>query len=67
MIALTGDLIDDVRVMPETARILTGENGNFPYGIIFVWGNHEYYRNKKYIADELKTTPVTLLQNNPQH
>lgn len=64
MIALTGDLIDDVRVMPETARILTGENGNFPYGIIFVWGNHEYYRNKKYIADELKTTPVTLLQNN---
>lgn len=64
MIALTGDLIDDVRVMPETARILTGENGNFPYGTIFVWGNHEYYRNKKYIADELKTTPVTLLQNN---
>ena len=64
MIALTGDLIDDVRVMPETARILTGENRNFPYGIIFVWGNHEYYRNKKYIANELKTTPVTLLQNN---
>lgn len=64
MIAFTGDLIDDVRVMPETARILTEENKNFPYGIIFVWGNHEYYRNKEYIADELKRTPATVLQNN---
>ena len=57
----TGDLIDDTRHMPETARALTAFSGDFPDGIIYVWGNHEYYRNKPYIEEELEKTPVKIL------
>lgn len=38
MVMLTGDLIDDIRVMPETAKILNSRAVLFPYGIIYVRG-----------------------------
>ena len=57
----TGDLIDDIRYMPETARTLSAFSGDFPDGIIYVWGNHEYYRGKGYIEEELEKTPVRIL------
>ncbi len=63
VIMMTGDLIDDVRVMPETAKILTNRSGLFPYGIFYVRGNHELYRNPAYIEKELKKTPVHILNN----
>lgn len=63
MVAFTGDLIDDVRYMPEAADTFTREAGKFPEGIIYVWGNHEYYRGKDYIRSELIKTPVKLLEN----
>lgn len=59
----TGDLIDDVRYMPETAKILAEKAGNFSDGIFYVWGNHEYYRGKERIRSELIKTPVKLLEN----
>ncbi len=59
----TGDLIDDIRYMPETADILTEKEKLFKDGILYVWGNHEYYRGKDYIEDELRRTPVKLLVN----
>ena len=59
----TGDLIDDVRHMPEAAETLTEKSGEFPDGIMYVWGNHEYYRGKDYIESELVKTPVKLLVN----
>lgn len=64
VIMLTGDLIDDVRVMPETAEILTTRSKLFPYGIIYVRGNHELYRNPSYIEKELEQTTVHVLNNN---
>ena len=63
VVAFTGDLIDDVRVMPETARILDGRSTLFPYGIDYIFGNHEYYRGKDYIESELKKTKVRILEN----
>lgn len=50
----TGDLIDDIEFMPETAEILTRSVPLFPDGIIYSWGNHEFYRGKEYIRSELK-------------
>lgn len=59
----TGDLIDDVRHMPEAADTLAEKCADFPDGIYYVWGNHEYYRGKDYIEEELLKTPVKLLVN----
>lgn len=59
----TGDLIDDIRHMPDAGRTLTEEFYGFPDGIIYVWGNHEYYRGKDYIEEELLKTPVKMLVN----
>ena len=59
----TGDLIDDIKFMPETAEILTRSVPLFPDGIIYSWGNHEFYRGKEYIRSELEKTPVILLEN----
>lgn len=63
VVFFTGDLIDDVRYMPETAKTITEKSALFPDGIFYVWGNHEYYRNKPLIEDYLRQTPVTMLVN----
>ena len=62
-IFFTGDLIDDIRHMPEAGAILKEKEKNFADGILYVWGNHEYYRGKDYIREELLKTPVKLLEN----
>lgn len=59
----TGDLIDDIRYMPETGKIISDKARNFADGIFYVWGNHEYYRGKEIIRNELVKTPVKLLEN----
>lgn len=59
----TGDLIDDVRHMEETADILDEWQAAFPDGILYAWGNHEYYRGKDLIRRELLRTRVVLLEN----
>lgn len=63
VVMLTGDLIDDIRVMPETAKILNSRAGLFPYGIIYVRGNHELYKDPDYIENELRKTSVKILDN----
>lgn len=59
----TGDLIDDVRHMKETADILDQWQSAFPDGILYAWGNHEYYRGRDLIRSELLRTRVELLEN----
>lgn len=59
----TGDLIDDVRHMKETADILDEWQEAFPDGILYAWGNHEHYRGKDLIRSELLRTRVELLEN----
>lgn len=63
ILAFTGDLIDDVRYMPDAAKALSEGYKDFPDGILYVWGNHEYYRGKDYIEQELDTTPVHRIVN----
>lgn len=63
VVVITGDLIDDIRVMPETTRILNARAGLFPYGIIYVRGNHELYKDPAYIENELRKTSVKILDN----
>jgi predicted MPP superfamily phosphohydrolase len=66
MIAFSGDLIDDVRFMPEAAKVFKEKYSEFPDGIFYTWGNHEYYRDKPFIEGELRTTPLRFVVNSHQ-
>lgn len=63
VVFFTGDLIDDVKFMPQAAKAFTDKYKEFPDGILYIWGNHEYYRGKAYIDEELRKTPVKMLVN----
>lgn len=44
-VVITGDVIDDVRLLPGLCEILEAAFDRFPDGIDYIYGNHEYYRN----------------------
>lgn len=60
---ITGDLIDELSLLPMCQRVLADNASRFPDGIDFCYGNHEYYRNLPAIRDMLKQTPVRILCN----
>lgn len=62
-VIIAGDLIDDVRVLPGLQQLLNEEAGHFRHGIDFVWGNHEYYRNKSHIEQYLRDSKLRVLVN----
>ena len=63
MLAITGDLFDDVTQNDEAAAELDRWCAAFPDGIWFCLGNHEYYRGLPHIKDLLKKTQVHVLIN----
>lgn len=63
MVAITGDLIDDTRFLNETCQVLREKAADFPGGIWYTWGNHEYYRGQDTIREAIVKTPVILLEN----
>lgn len=63
MAVITGDLIDDTRFLDETCQVLTEKAKEFPGGLWYIWGNHEYYHEKNHIRDAILKTPVILLEN----
>lgn len=62
-VLIGGDLIDDLACLPELQTVLQAELPQFTDGAYFVWGNHEYIRNKQRIADMLATTPLQVLDD----
>ena len=60
---LTGDLIDELSLLPEYEKILNEYAPYFPDGIDFCYGNHEYYRGIGQITAMLDKTPVRILRN----
>ena len=63
VLAVTGDLFDDVDTIVLAAQTLELYVEQFPQGIYFVWGNHEYMRGIPQIEAALKNTRVTVLKN----
>lgn len=63
LLAVTGDLFDDVRQNPAAARLLDEYVDRFPDGIWFCLGNHEYYRGLAEIQRLLEQTRVHALYN----
>lgn len=60
---ITGDLIDEIVLLPKARDIINANAGRFPDGIDFCYGNHEYYRNFSAITAMLEDTPVRILRN----
>ena len=63
VLAVTGDLFDDVDTIVLAAQTLELYVEQFPQGIYFVWGNHEYMRGIPQIEAALANTRVKVLRN----
>lgn len=60
---ITGDLIDELSLLPACRRVIEDNASRFPDGVDFCYGNHEYYRSLPAIRDMLEQTPVRILCN----
>lgn len=63
MLAITGDLFDDVTQNEKAAQILERYVDAFPDGIWFAFGNHEHFRGIDTIRKYLAKTRVNVLCN----
>jgi predicted MPP superfamily phosphohydrolase len=63
LLVITGDLIDEVALAQQAMQKLTAVADQFPYGIYFCWGNHEYFRDINKVRQALSNSPVKLLEN----
>ena len=63
MLAITGDLFDDVTQNEEAAKLLDRYVDAFPDGIWFAFGNHEHFRGVTAIRQYLSKTRVNVLCN----
>ena len=62
-LAITGDLIDELSLLPQCQAVLQAGADKFPQGIDYIYGNHEYYRGLERITAMLEQTPVRILRN----
>lgn len=63
LLAITGDLIDDLALLDGAVKLLTDFQPRLPLGIYFCWGNHEYFRDIGRIRRALRDSPVIILEN----
>ena len=63
LFVLTGDIFDDLNLLPESMERLNRFAVTVPQGTYFCWGNHEYFRNISVIREAFKTSPITVLAN----
>lgn len=66
LLAITGDLVDDLELLSPTITRLTAFQAELPYGIFYCWGNHEYFRDINRIRQALYRSPVAVLENSHQ-
>ncbi|WP_094603041.1 3',5'-cyclic adenosine monophosphate phosphodiesterase CpdA [Sporomusa silvacetica DSM 10669] len=66
LLAITGDLVDDLDLLAPTIKQLTDFQAELPHGIFFCWGNHEYFRDISRIRKALYSSPITVLENSQQ-
>ncbi|WP_234984907.1 metallophosphoesterase [Megasphaera cerevisiae] len=62
-VEITGDLIDELSLLPACRQILQQNASRFPDGMDFCYGNHEYYRGFNQITAMLEETPVRIMRN----
>ncbi|BBB91854.1 MAG TPA: metallophosphoesterase [Methylomusa anaerophila] len=63
LLAITGDLIDDLDMLDETFARLEQLSLDLRHGIYYCWGNHEHYKNMGKIRERIAKSTVTLIEN----
>lgn len=63
LLVITGDLIDDLALLPPTMKRLAAFQSQLPQGIFYCWGNHEYFRDINRIRRALYSSPIVVLEN----
>ncbi|TWH46694.1 metallophosphoesterase [Sporomusa sp. KB1] len=66
LLAITGDLVDDLDLLAPTIERLTAFQAELPCGIFYCWGNHEYFRDISRIRKALYSSPIAVLENSHQ-
>lgn len=66
LLAITGDLVDDLDLLSPTMERLTAFQSLLPHGIFYCWGNHEYFRDINRIRRALANSPIAVLENSNQ-
>ena len=54
LLAVTGDLFDDERLNEAAAKVLAAHAGDYPDGIWYCIGNHEYYHSGRPLVERMQ-------------
>ena len=63
LLAITGDIFDDVNMNPAAIKLVAGFTDKFKFGIYYIHGNHEHFRGIYQIEQMLRQTRINLLVN----
>ena len=67
LLAITGDIFDDVRMNPAAIKIVDSFTEKFRYGIFYIHGNHEHFRGIAAIEKMLAQTKIHCLINRAEN
>lgn len=63
LLAITGDIFDDVSMNPAAIKIVDAFTDKFKFGIYYIHGNHEHFRGIRAIEAGLAQTKIHWLVN----
>ena len=67
MLAITGDIFDDVTMNPAAVKIVDAFTDKFKFGVWYIHGNHEHFRGIRTIENLLAQTKIHWLVNRAEH
>ena len=67
LLAITGDIFDDVGMNPAAIKLVDSFNDKFKFGIFYIHGNHEHFRGIRAIEAALAQTKIHCLVNQSEN
>ena len=67
LLAITGDIFDDVPMNPAAIKIVDAFTDKFKFGVWYIHGNHEHFRGIRAIEAGLAQTKIHWLVNRAEH
>ena len=67
LLAITGDIFDNVKMNPAAIKLVDSYTDKFKYGIYYCHGNHEHHRGITAIENELRRTKIHWLVNKSEN
>ena len=67
LLAITGDIFDDVAMNPAAIKLVDSFTEKFRHGIFYIHGNHEHFRGIRAIEQMLAQTKIHCLINSAEN